>query len=110
MERLEILCKEQGLTYEIDECTSIPVTALSKRIQKAIIESSENLHLTHKTMNSGAGHDAECMAKVTDTGMIFVPSRGGRSHSPMEFTDWKDLENGANVLLSTVLKLSGGFV
>jgi len=110
MERLEILCKEQGLTYEIDECTSIPVTALSKRIQKAIIESSENLHLTHKTMNSGAGHDAECMAKVTDTGMIFVPSRGGRSHSPMEFTDWKDLENGANVLLSAVLKLSGGFV
>jgi hydantoinase/carbamoylase family amidase len=103
---LEASCKELGLSYEIDESTSIPVTGLSKRIQRVIASSVEDLGLTYRMMNSGAGHDAECMAKVTDTGMIFVPSKDGRSHSPMEFTDWKDLENGANILLNTVLKLS----
>lgn len=106
MGRLEADCKELQLSYEIDETTSVPVTKLSNRIQKTIISSAEDLGLTYRMMNSGAGHDAECMAKVTDTGMIFVPSKDGRSHSPMEFTDWKDLENGANILLNTVLKLS----
>jgi len=108
MDRLEAICKEHQLSYEIDECTSIPVTGLSKRIQKAIVASVEDMGLSYKMMNSGAGHDAECMAKVTDAGMIFVPSKDGRSHSPMEFTVWKDLENGANILLNTVLKLSAG--
>jgi len=106
MGHLDASCKELRLSYEIDESTSIPVTGLSKRIQKAIVASVEDMSLSHMMMNSGAGHDAECMAKVTDTGMIFVPSKDGRSHSPMEFTDWKDLENGANILLNTVLKLS----
>jgi acetylornithine deacetylase/succinyl-diaminopimelate desuccinylase-like protein len=57
-------------------------------------------------MNSGAGHDAQVMAKITEAGMIFVPSRQGRSHSPDEFTAWDQIENGANVLLHTLLRLA----
>jgi N-carbamoyl-L-amino-acid hydrolase len=46
------------------------------------------------------------IAKITEAGMIFVPSRQGRSHSPAEFTDWNHVENGANVLLNTLLRLA----
>jgi N-carbamoyl-L-amino-acid hydrolase len=56
-------------------------------------------------MPSGAGHDAQDLAKIGPMGMIFVPSVGGISHSPKEFTKPEDIANGANVLLQTVLRL-----
>ena len=58
-----------------------------------------------RRMPSGAGHDAQVLAAVTDAGMIFVPSQGGRSHRPDEWTDWPALERGANMLLGTLLHL-----
>jgi N-carbamoyl-L-amino-acid hydrolase len=54
---------------------------------------------------SGAGHDAQQMAKLCPMGMIFVPSIGGISHSPKELTSWDDCARGADVLLKTVLEL-----
>jgi N-carbamoyl-L-amino-acid hydrolase len=79
---------------------------MSPHIQAIIDEVAGDLgHRTH-WMNSGAGHDAQIMAKITEAGMIFVPSRQGRSHSPAEFTDWEQIENGANVLLNTLLRLA----
>jgi N-carbamoyl-L-amino-acid hydrolase len=54
---------------------------------------------------SGAGHDAQQIAKLCPMGMIFVPSIAGISHSPKELTSWEDCANGANVLLRTVLEL-----
>ena len=54
-------------------------------------------------MPSGAGHDAQSIALVGPVGMIFVPSRDGISHSPLEHTDPEDVVNGANVLLRTLL-------
>ena len=53
-----------------------------------------------------AGHDAQVVGRVARAGMIFVPSRDGRSHSPLEFTADEDIEYGANVLLLTLLKLA----
>ncbi len=57
-------------------------------------------------MASGAGHDAQNMARLAPTGMIFVPSVQGRSHSPAELTAWEDIEAGANVLLAMVHTLA----
>jgi beta-ureidopropionase / N-carbamoyl-L-amino-acid hydrolase len=57
-------------------------------------------------MPSGAGHDSQNMSRLAPTGMIFVPSTGGRSHSPAEHSSWEDIEAGANVLLHTVLALA----
>ena len=54
-------------------------------------------------MPSGAGHDAQAMALIGPIGMIFVPSIGGISHSPKEFSRPADITNGANVLLKTVI-------
>jgi N-carbamoyl-L-amino-acid hydrolase len=59
-------------------------------------------------MPSGAGHDAQNMTHVAPTGMIFVPSVGGISHSPDEYTAPEDIANGANVLLKTVLAVDRG--
>ena len=61
--------------------------------------------LSSKEMPSGAGHDAQDMALIAPTGMIFVPSVGGISHSPREFTSAEDMANGANVLLQSILLL-----
>ncbi|PYS39270.1 MAG: hypothetical protein DMF71_15460, partial [Acidobacteria bacterium] len=61
--------------------------------------------LTTKQMPSGAGHDAQDMARLAPAGMIFIPSVGGISHSPKEFSRPKDIENGAQVLLGALLKV-----
>ena len=74
-------------------------------IQDKITESAKMLGYSHKRMQSGAGHDAQEMAQIAPAGMIFVPSVGGISHSPKEFTKAVDMANGANVLLHTVLAL-----
>ncbi len=75
------------------------------KIQKEIATVTQYLNLTFRYMPSGAGHDAQDMATIAPTGMIFVPSKGGISHSPKEFTSAEDIANGANVLLQTILVL-----
>jgi len=59
-----------------------------------------------KRMNSGAGHDAQNIAKKVKTAMIFVPSINEISHSPMEWTNWGDVENGVRVLTQAIKDLS----
>lgn len=58
-------------------------------------------------MPSGAGHDAQMLARLCPTGMIFVPSHGGLSHNVNEHTDEADLVSGANILLDVMLRLAG---
>lgn len=66
----------------------------------------EQEHAT-KRMPSGAGHDAQMLARVCPAGMVFVPSVNGISHNPAEHTDDADLDAGANVLLHVLLRLAG---
>ena len=60
--------------------------------------------LSGQRMRSGAGHDAQEMAQIAPMGMIFVPSVGGISHSPKEFTKAEDVANGVDVLLNAVVR------
>lgn len=78
------------------------------RMRRIIAAAAQSLGLTHKVMPSGAGHDAQDMTHLAPTGMIFVPSRDGISHSPKEYTSPQDMANGANVLLRTVLAIDRG--
>src|SRR5262245_4288769 len=80
-----------------------------ERIRTTILESAKELGLSTKSMPSGAGHDAQDMARLGPVGMIFVPSIRGISHSPLEFSKPEDIVNGANVLLQTLLKLDRTF-
>jgi N-carbamoyl-L-amino-acid hydrolase len=79
-----------------------------ERLRRIIASSADNLSLSSKFMPSGAGHDAQDMALIAPTGMIFVPSEKGISHSPQEFTSAQDMANGASVLFKTVLEIDGG--
>ena len=80
------------------------VAALSDPAVRAIIDSAaRELKLTTKEMPSGAGHDAQSMSLLGPMGMIFIPSIGGISHSPKEFSTSEDIERGARVLMGAVL-------
>jgi len=79
-----------------------------ERMRRIIARAAESLGLKHQLMPSGAGHDAQDMTHIAPTGMIFVPSVGGVSHSPKEFTAPEDMANGANVLLQTILAIDRG--
>lgn len=85
--------------------TTAEPAIMTTSIQKEISNAAKKLGLSTKKMPSGAGHDAQDMALIAPTGMIFVPSQGGISHSPKEFTSAKDMANGANVLLHAILAL-----
>lgn len=80
----------------------VPAVA-TPEIQAQIEHAAAGLGLKTMRLPSGAGHDAQAMAKLGPMGMIFVPSVDGISHSPRELTHWEDCANGANVLLETVL-------
>jgi len=97
--------KSTGTTFEFIETDSSVPAPTDERIRKLIDETAKGLGLTTKFMPSGAGHDAQELAPIAPIGMIFIPSVGGISHSPKEFSRPEDIANGANVLLLTLLKL-----
>jgi beta-ureidopropionase / N-carbamoyl-L-amino-acid hydrolase len=76
-----------------------------ERVRRPIAEAAKGRGLSTMTLPSGAGHDAQAMAQIAPVGMIFIPSVGGISHSPKEFSTPEDIANGANVLLGTILRL-----
>ena len=91
---------------EIDVAS--PPAPTDPRMRKIIAQSANSLGLSYKFMPSGAGHDAQDMTHVAPSGMIFVPSVDGISHSPREYTSPEDMANGANVLLKTILAVDQG--
>ncbi|MGR9580684.1 M20/M25/M40 family metallo-hydrolase, partial [Pandoraea sputorum] len=76
-------------------------------LANVIAECTEKRGLSYKRMTSGAGHDAQMIARIAPAAMIFVPSRGGISHNPREHTDDDQLVNGAQVLLDVVAQRLG---
>jgi len=95
---------ETKITFSSIDAMAIPAPT-DTRIRKYIDESAKELGLSTLFMPSGAGHDAQDMAKIAPTGMIFIPSVGGISHSPKEYSRPEDIVNGVNVLLHTILKI-----
>lgn len=95
-----------GLGLEIEFLGKHHPAPISDRSQQAILQAAETLGLVHLSLPSGAGHDGQSLAELCPVGMIFVPSVGGASHSPREFTDWQDCVNGTNVLLLAALRLA----
>jgi N-carbamoyl-L-amino-acid hydrolase len=86
--------------------SAIAPVPLDNEIRRTIDQAVTACGLSAVAIPSGAGHDAQNMAPLAPTGMIFVPSQGGRSHSPMEHTRFEYLEQGANVLLETLRRLA----
>lgn len=94
-----------GTTFSFVQFTDDIPAPTAPALRAAIAAAATDLGLTHKTMPSGAGHDAQDVAQIGPVGMIFIPSIGGISHAPKEFSRAQDITNGANVLLNTLLKV-----
>jgi beta-ureidopropionase / N-carbamoyl-L-amino-acid hydrolase len=98
--------RREGVRHELEHYWRVPRTPFDPEVVGAIEGAAERLGYPHRRMLSGAGHDAQYMAAIAPTGMVFVPSRGGRSHCEEEFTPMDDCERGANVLLHAALELA----
>ena len=104
-ERAAAIARDGGVTIVISPTSRHAAAIAHPAIQQAIERAADGLGLAHHRLPSGAGHDAQMMATIGPMGMIFVPSVGGISHSPREFTRWDDCARGASVLLDTVLAM-----
>jgi N-carbamoyl-L-amino-acid hydrolase len=99
------IAAESGTKFDFKEINVNIPAPTDPRIRSLISDAAHDLGLTTKLMPSGAGHDAQDMARLGPVGMIFIPSVGGISHSPREFSHPEDIANGANVLLHALIKL-----
>ena len=100
------VARRRGLRVEIELLSRTEPAQCASRVMKAVESACGTLRLECTRMPSGAGHDAQNLASVTEAGMLFIPSKGGRSHRPDEMSDWKAIERGAAVLLHTLLRLA----
>jgi len=101
----EVITRKYDTTFDYALQHSNRAALSDPSVRRAIGDAVGGLGLTSQVMPSGAGHDAQDLARITPMGMIFVPSVKGISHSPLEFTRPEDVVNGANVLLQTILRL-----
>jgi beta-ureidopropionase / N-carbamoyl-L-amino-acid hydrolase len=97
-----------GLGVSIQTILDIQPVTLADMVKAAILAATDELGLSRLRLPAMAGHDAQVVGRVAPAGMIFVPSKDGRSHSPLEYTSDEDVERGANVLLLTLLRLAAG--
>ena len=103
---LSSIARRRGLMFEFEVLSELAPVACDERVKDIIGSTAEALGYKPHQLPSGAAHDTQQLASLTRTGMIFVPSKGGRSHSAAEWTSWNDINAGADVLLNTVYQLA----
>ncbi len=99
-------CQREGVRYELEHYWRVPRTPFTPDVVATIERAAKAASARSRRILSGAGHDAQYMAAIGPTGMIFVPSRDGRSHCEEELTPLDDIEYGANTLLGAALELA----
>lgn len=105
-EAIERICKDRGLRFEKKLRSDTPPIHLSRNMVDLIEKVARGKDVPFLRMASGAVHDSSTLAELTAVGMIFVPSRDGRSHCPEEYTDLRDIKVGADILLTLALELT----
>ena len=103
--RTQQIAQQTNTEISMKKVEHDPPATAAPEIQAQIEGAAAALGFKTMRLPSGAGHDAQVMAKLGPMGMIFVPSVAGISHSPKELSHWQDCANGANVLLQTILRM-----
>ncbi len=104
--RARLIGKETDTEIEFTEIDiGVEPTLTDPNLQEVIRQTAQALDLSYAQLPSGAAHDAQNMAQIAPSALIFVPSVGGISHSPQEYTRPRDVANGANLLLQTLIRL-----
>jgi N-carbamoyl-L-amino-acid hydrolase len=106
LERAHGEAASAGLELQVDPVGRWEPTPMDTRVRQVIARAAKEKGLDPVEMPSGAGHDAQSLATITPSGMIFVPSERGLSHRPDERTAWEDCVAGANVLLGAAVELA----
>src|ERR671921_429105 len=96
----------EGVAISVERLARFEPVIFDRRIVELVEDSARARGLSSKRMTSGAGHDAQMIARIAPSAMIFVPSLGGISHNPSERTSDADLVAGANILLDVVTRLA----
>lgn len=96
----------EGVEYSIREMIYVSPTKLDDTIVDKLNKNSDKLGFKKELMLSGAGHDAMVIAGIADVGLVFVPSKDGRSHCPEEWTDYEDLQKGIELVCETIIEIS----
>jgi len=102
----EAVASAEGVTLAWRHLAEFDPVAFDPVVVDLVEATARRLDLSVMRLPSGAGHDAQMLARVCPTGMVFVPSRAGISHNPAEYTDPEYLGAGADVLLHTILELA----
>ena len=103
---LEKLAADEGVRVETRRLARFEPVKFDDGVASIVERHAAALGLSCRRMTSGAGHDAQMLARICPTAMIFVPSIRGISHNPAEDTRPEDLVAGADVLLQTMLELA----
>ncbi|WP_223479105.1 Zn-dependent hydrolase [Oricola indica] len=104
--KLETAAARHGLALSIEEKSWLSPVALDAELHAMLMEEAGTLGHAALDMPSGAGHDAQTMQSVCPSGLVFIPSRNGISHAPEEWSDWADIEKGAQLMLNALVRLS----
>jgi N-carbamoyl-L-amino-acid hydrolase len=99
------IAADENVKMEMKSLVRFEPVNFDSNLIDLVENSAKDLGYSVKRMPSGAGHDAQMMAAICPTTMIFIPSKNGISHSIYEYSSREDIERGANVLLKTALKL-----
>jgi acetylornithine deacetylase/succinyl-diaminopimelate desuccinylase-like protein len=102
----ERIGSEHHLSLYMEPEESCPTAPMHEQLIEIVEQVASQLGLKSTRLISFAGHDAQILAAVVPKALFFVPSPGGISHTPGEFTHDNDVINGANVLLRTLLRLA----
>ncbi len=101
------IARRHKLKFEYEEMSWLAPKPCSEEMIGRLKRQAESLGYKTLLMPSGAGHDAQFFTEITPTGLVFIPSVGGISHAPDEWSHWYDVEKGCNVLLQTALEIAG---
>jgi len=104
-EKLREISVRRAVDISFNRLGVVPLVAMDDWVAGLITESCRDGKIPYHPMTSGAGHDASHMSQIARAGMIFVPSKAGKSHCPEEWTDYEDIALGTQVLLNTIIKI-----
>ena len=103
---LSAIARRNKLMFEYEQTSWLDPVDCHPEIIQLLERHAQKMGVTYRHMPSGAGHDTQFLTQVTQSGLLFVPSVGGISHAPDEWTHWEDIDAGCNLLLGAVLELA----
>jgi N-carbamoyl-L-amino-acid hydrolase len=103
---LQTLETDRGVETTLERPYDVPPAEMAPNCRTALHEAGQVIGIETVDVHSGAGHDTMQIADVTDTGLLFAPSKGGYSHNPLEWTDWHDCATTTSLLTDALYRLA----